>query len=310
MRFDPSLGDGELDHALGAALAGQWLPAAVLLSASAGDEELRTHRVWVLAELAGRERAWLDAWRAARPGDRDGEVLHALALVTGAWEVRGSAGVRFTASERLAAFHELLAAARPVIGGIARRFPEDSVPWLALVQLGVGLGAPAGLFDEWTGELFRRAPAHRYGHDIALQYRCEKWYGSHEEMFAFADEVAGRAEAGSPLRILPVQAWFEYFARTEDGSVWERPEAVAAVDGALEGGGPGAHPYVNMDRGLLAYALYAQERHAEAFAQFRAIGRSASERYWSQIGEYQGRVEFLEAREDLAAYIAMKGIKV
>ena len=54
-------------------------------------------------------------------------------------------------------------------------------------------------------EVVARHPWHRIAHEHMLQYRCEKWFGSHEEMFEFARATAERAPDGSlPPRLIAV----------------------------------------------------------------------------------------------------------
>ncbi|HEY5822154.1 MAG TPA: hypothetical protein VIT20_09275 [Propionibacteriaceae bacterium] len=46
-----------------------------------------------------------------------------------------------------------------------------------------------------------------------MNFACEKWFGSHEEMFANAREVASAAPPGAGVAMLPVFAHFEYSLR-------------------------------------------------------------------------------------------------
>lgn len=45
--------------------------------------------------------------------------------------------------------------------------------------------------------MVKRHPFHRIAHEQMLQYLCRKWFGSHEEMFAFAFCLAGEWSAAA-----------------------------------------------------------------------------------------------------------------
>ncbi|MDG4857658.1 hypothetical protein P8605_05720 [Streptomyces sp. T-3] len=309
VRFDGT-DDDELDAARGAALAGRWMPAARLLAADRQDAALHQERMEWLATMAGTEtRGWLDAWLSARPDDPDALTLHGCALVHHAWEIRGGAADDRTDGSRLAAFRELVAQAEPVLRRATRSAPLDATPWAGLAQVGLGVGYPAERMREILTEVESRAPGHYSAHRTVLQYFCPKWWGTHEELFAFA-RSASDVPAGHPLRMLPVQAWFEYADDQDEPAscVWSRPEAVTAVDRALEGGGPSWHPAVAEDRSLLAYALYEQSRYLECYEQFRIIGGRASSSWWSRVESFDGPAEFLDKRSTVAAMVVCSNL--
>lgn len=93
------------------------------------------------------------------------------------------------------AFFTLLEDAVPVISAADGLNPTDPVPWeVALTHARGNIQAPRDLRRVLGGG---RRPRLHYGcHATALQYLCDKWYGSHEEMFAFA--------SGTPRTRCPV----------------------------------------------------------------------------------------------------------
>ena len=123
----------------------------------------------------------------------------------------------------------MLLDAVPVISAAAELNPDDPVPGASRSTQARGIQAPREVFDTYLGrgELPRPAPR---GCRIqaALQYLCAKWYGSHEEMFAFAEQAADHAPPASKLHALPLQAVVEYLIADEDTptrSYAERAEA-------------------------------------------------------------------------------------
>ena len=64
-----------------------------------------------------------------------------------------------------------------------------------------------------TGEAVKRDPYNFDAHLSAVSFLCEKWYGSHEEMFAAARAPATSAPTGSSVAMLPLIAHFEYALR-------------------------------------------------------------------------------------------------
>lgn len=304
-----AVADPALRAALTAAAAGDAGPARELLAGTrlGAQWERRSVCVSELAEHALHSPGWLEGWLAASPEDPDAVLVKADLCIQQAWEVRTGYRARHVSEDQFRAFFTLLEDAVPVIAAAAELNPTDPVPWQVALTHARGIQAPRDVFDAYWAEAVARAPHHYGCHATALQYLCDKWYGSHEEMFAFAEQAAEGALPGSKLHALPLMAAIEYGVvsddSTEDGPI-DRARVDAAVARALElsswyePGDPDAAGF----RNHLALMLIFAERWTEALEVFRAIGVHARSFPWGYVGE--ARKEFLEFRLGVRMQVA------
>lgn len=298
-----------LREALAEAGEGDFTVARDLLASTRRGARWERRDRWVagLAEYALHRPGWLDAWLAEHPDDPDARLVRADLAVRQAWEVRTSARARDVSREQFRAFHTLLRDAVPAIERAVELNPEDPVPWRVALTHARGSQAPREVFDGYLMEVMDRDPGHYGCHASALQYLCAKWYGSHEEMFEFAESAADRAGPGALLNALPVTAVTEYaldHAPGEDGPIPARRVA-AAVDRALE---LSAHyepgdPVAAGFRNHLALALIRADRLEEALETFRAIGVHARSSPWALLGG-DPLEEFLDLRKGVRLQLA------
>ena len=268
-------GSPAVDAAVAAAKKGDWTPAAEMMVESYGDWDLRARVVSSLAEVAADDDGWLTAWRAARPDDRHVAVVDAEALLLLAWQLRGSLLAKETRSDQFAGFRRVLPQAAEAATRAAEALPDDPTPWLTLVTAARGLGYDHARFAPlWQG-VVDRAPLHRAAHDSALQYWCAKWRGSHERMFAFAEQAAAKSPS---LSVLMLHAAHEF----DEQTVWRQPNIQHALDTTLRWlDGDGADSLrARDDLGYAAMALVNSGRAAEAVPLFRKLGTYAGGSPW------------------------------
>lgn len=297
----------ELRAALSAAYAGDHVPARDLLAATrvGAEWERRGGYVPRLAESALHSPGWLDAWLAESPRDPDAVLVKAEHCVQQAWEIRTGARASSVSRDQFQAFFALLDDAVPVIGAAAELNPTDPVPWQVALTHARGSQAPREVFDAYWAEATARAPHHYGCHVSAMQYLCDKWYGSHEEMFDFAEAAAERALPGSKLHALPLLAVVEYDV-VGDGAGIDRSRIHAALKRAqeLSDAYPQGDPEVAGVRNHLALMLVLADRHGEALEQFRAVGAHATEYPWAYLGDARG--EFLDFRTGVRMHVAAR----
>ncbi|MFD7430914.1 hypothetical protein ACFV6Z_28280 [Streptomyces sp. NPDC059818] len=322
--------DAPLRAALAAAVTGDHAPARELLAAT------RTHAQWErrdayvsrLARTALHHDGWLESWIQEAPADPDAILVVADFQLQQAWRIRTDAGAEDVERDRFQAFFALLEDAVPVIGAAAELNPADPVPWRIALAHARGIQAPREVFDAYLAEARARDPHHSGCHQQALQYLCAKWYGSHEEMFRYAERVAASAPPGSKLHALPLRAALEYRLSVQDeqhvqdephephthepptpdphGHDPYGPETEAALTRALglSDSYPAGEPEAAGFRNELALLLIMADRPAEALDVFRAIGVHATEFPWARLGD--PRAEFLEARSDVRLDLAAR----
>ncbi|WP_086664606.1 DUF4034 domain-containing protein [Lentzea kentuckyensis] len=281
--------------------AGNWENAADLVTATHGDWDRRQRVVWALADLAAKDDTWMKAWQDARPGDPHWLVVHAMSLVSLAWDIRGSARASETTREQFEAFHRVLFEAREAAGVAASVLPDDPTPLNTLLTLARGLQVDHDEFRAIWTELVSRDPLHHNGHQQALQYWCRKWHGSDELALEFALEAAAKSPK---FLALPLHAAYEAQSTTPD--MWKAPSVVASLDGLLGRlVDEGADTYaLRDDRGYAAFALIQLERFEEAVGQFRALGELADAGPWDYFED--SRLTYLSLR-GLAVKAMSKG---
>ena len=305
----------ELRGALVAAAAGDHRPARELLAATRLGGEWERRGSWVprLAASALHSPGWLDDWLAADPENPDAALVKADLCVKQAWEIRTAARAKDVSQDQFQAFFALLDDAVPVIGAAAELNPTDPVPWQLALTHATGSQAPREIFDAYWAEAVERAPHHYGCHAAALQYLCDKWHGSHEEMFDFAEAAARGALPGSQLHALPLLAAVEYEVvangtsdGTSDRTQVPRSRIDAAIERALDlsSGYPPGDPEVAGVRNHLALMLILAGRHEESLEQFRAVGVHATELPWSYFGD--ARQEFLDFRTGVRMHVAAR----
>ncbi|NLU69004.1 hypothetical protein [Streptomyces sp. HNM0574] len=274
-RCDPALDDAPLTTARTALAQGRWREVRSLLLDTGDDWDRRGHRLLTLAGLSAAE-AWARDWRLTEPDSGDARVLHACAA---AWR----AARRLHPSEEA---HGLLAEA-------ARQVPDDPTPWVARLLLARRTGDLPACAHAFA-EVRARHPDHHHAHHLMTAAEAEQG----ARVYEFAEGVADRVPADSPLTQLPVVAHAERFrvlvaagqAHPDPATAchWRGRRAEHIVRGAfdwwLEWGAEDGHPRRLVDLNFLAHAKLHEGRTAEAAALFQRIGTHVTPGPWSYSG--------------------------
>ncbi|MGW6785918.1 hypothetical protein [Streptomyces sp. NPDC054987] len=269
--------DPLLERTLKAAVAGEWKPAAQLLTDAGKDWDRRDYYVQHLSRSAAWDgAAWLDTWDTARPQDPDVALIRACTQVELAWKARGARRASATSEAQFEAFHQALGDARYDLAHAADLNPEDPTPHSKEIWVALGLGYSPDMTRALWDRVTERAPHLMAAHHGMLQYRSRKWRGSHTEAREFAARAAQDAPPGSLLTVLPLVAWYEEFACFAEErlhpEVFRTPHLIALVDAAIEDAeAADGHPELPWMRHVLGYFLYRQGRYRAAVAQFRHV---------------------------------------
>ncbi|MFE2039907.1 hypothetical protein ACFXAZ_03080 [Streptomyces sp. NPDC059477] len=248
--------------------------AAQLLAGTGAGGELRWQRVQAFAGAASLELQqrpggvgetpggqWLRVWRAEQPKDAGGAAVHAEFLVQQAWR---------TATPGTDDFRIIMEEARAACGEAALLAPGDPVPYIVELSVARGLGYPRAEFEQLWLKILDRAPNHMGAHLAALHYWCEKWHGSRELAYSFAEAAAARAPRGSLLAAMPLFAVFEHLPEVNLVAGFYQSQVVTkAVHGALHAvhSARADDPMLAHVRHLLIFFLVRSERWAEAMGQ-------------------------------------------
>ncbi|UGQ15108.1 hypothetical protein LO772_16985 [Yinghuangia sp. ASG 101] len=293
---DEALGHADIARARDAAVAtGKWKPAAELMRDIGRDWDKRAVAACALGKVAQDHPGWFFGWQHAEPASPDFLAVRAQSLVMAAWAARGAARADQANQAAFQAFHHLLRQADEACREAVSGDGDDPTPWMTWITVARGLARPRQDFDWLWKQLSDRAPHHRHGHDQALQYLCEKWHGSHDEMFAFAAHTASNAPKRSPLVLILLHAHIEY-ARQEHrknpgfapADYWGRPEVrtdLQAIQELWPVSSAERGPTFLADAALLAYAQAQSGGWLDMAATFNAVDSRLYRFPWSYSPE-------------------------
>ncbi|MGC0329841.1 hypothetical protein RKD23_002831 [Streptomyces sp. SAI-170] len=248
--------------------------AAQLLAGTETEGERRWQRVQAFAGAAALELQqqpggvsetpggqWLRVWRAEAPKDAGGAAVHAEFLVQQAWR---------TSTPGTDDFRIIMEEARAACADAALLSPGDPVPHIIELSVARGLAYSQAEFEQLWLKILDHAPAHMGAHLAALHYWCEKWHGSREQAYAFAEAAAARAPQGSLLAAMPLFAVFEHLPEVNLVASFYQSEVVTkAMHGALHAvhSARADDPMLAHVRHLLLFFLVRAERWSEAMSQ-------------------------------------------
>ncbi|MGH3741032.1 MAG: DUF4034 domain-containing protein, partial [Micromonosporaceae bacterium] len=99
-----------------------------------------------------------------------------------AWEARGALGAEHTQAEQFREFFKRLKMAENCLDEVVERNPDEVAAWACLVTSARGRQVDRDEAQRRFQAVVTRSRWHRHAHEQMLQYRCQKWYGSHDEM--------------------------------------------------------------------------------------------------------------------------------
>ncbi|MET9447146.1 hypothetical protein [Streptomyces cinerochromogenes] len=291
-RLAPELDDQELGRLLKSLLATTRtgtiattdLCAAQLsrvLDQDPGDWDRRTHRISVLADFLTASR--LPASWAAR------EPRNATALVLHAWSQAARTGAQDHPGDTDDAVETCLRAAELA--------PDDPTPWVALLKVARRQRwKQPQVFGVWN-EVLARDRWNREAYMNMLGYLTPEEGGSRLQVLEFVDALCARMPSNAPCAATELTAQvFQYHAILGRGGYealvarthWSQGMAAQALDRVVHTWAqPGflRHASALADLNLLAYALMAGDRRAEARPVFEAIGGTVTAWPWQTGGD-------------------------
>lgn len=226
-RYDPCLRDPQARQLRAQLERGDWQTAHKFLE---GTPQWRDRDFYVSTLCDWPDRpSWLDDWTRYEQHSSLGWLMSGAHGVRWAWQARGSGVASTVGGDDALLFLERLEMAEEDLHRAISLNGTDSTPWTFLLITGRGLGVDLDEHERRFGELCTLAPLHRHGHSMSLQHRCEKWYGSHDAMFAFARAASRTAPDGDPLHGIVAEAHIERWLMIDS----EEAAALYWTDGAI-----------------------------------------------------------------------------
>ncbi|MEP7051128.1 MAG: hypothetical protein ABJB12_12290 [Pseudomonadota bacterium] len=195
-----------------------------------------------LADLFGphcEPRALAD-WARNEPQNALPRLLLGCHAIGAAWQARGHG--QSVTEQGKQQFRTHLQQAEVELRAAAALDPADPSACAFLITVARGLNQGATVAQQWFAEAKARDPEHEGAHRAMLTFLCEKWHGSHDQMFAFARQAAAGARRGSTLPALVILAhlerwlYFKLFERDAAGEAryLQDPQVIAEVNAAFE----------------------------------------------------------------------------
>lgn len=252
-----------------------------------------------LADLFGpfcEPRALAD-WARNEPQAALPRLLSGCHAIGAAWKARGHGQAQSVTEQGKQQFRSHLQAAEVELRAAAALDPADPSPYAFLIGVARGLNQGATVAQHWFAEARARDPEHEGAHRAMLSFLCEKWHGSHDQMFAFARQAAAGARRGSTLPSLIILAhlerwlYFKLFDRDAAGAerYLQDPQVRAEVEAAFEYSlGAPELPFRMATRRAhndAAVFFWLTKDKARLQRQFQVLGNCYTDMFWQALGE-------------------------
>lgn len=260
------------------------------------DPDDREFYVQELTTWPERPR-FFDQWAKASPDCADAWLLRGSHGVKWAWEARTGGRAEDVDQNAWQVFFARLQAAWSDLERAASLNPADATPYGEMVRCAVGLQLPLDKVLPCLAAARERAPEPWEAHLRMLYYVCEKWHGSHEQMFDFARKTTAEAFDGSGLPTLIAVAHTErwLYAKHFDhdkvlaAEYWRDPKVRTEVLDAYRKS-IGSRKYrpsrtSRWHRNFFACALSRIEARPDAAAEFKQIANRPTEWPWHSFGD-------------------------
>jgi hypothetical protein len=254
---------------------------------------------------------YLDEWNQAEPENLNCNVIRLEAWIAWAWHGRTKAFAHEISPQRVALFYDRMDKGAAELERVLRITKKnDALVYAAAIQIATGRNEEQHVVQQYMQSVQQsNDPANYVFHTRAMEYFCEKWHGSHKEMFDYATWITGQLPDGHPLWILIPVAHYERAllinSTSERRKHWSQhhDEIVAAYERALGGKWettineditPACMKLDAVVRNWFLYALGKCNATELAIRQARVIGRRPlAELPWDETYTYVKHVKML-----------------
>ena len=149
-----------------------------------------------------------------------------------AWEARGGRLASEVSSGQVNVFHTFLSEGAQHINQAMALRPDDPEPYYRMIRIRLGLNGSDPEARNLLEKVRQRHKWHLLAHSATLTHLCEKWGGSHAEMFHFARTMTQNEPNGSPLwalipmMIIERSVYFTIENDYEGANKWLRSDEV------------------------------------------------------------------------------------
>lgn len=276
------------------------------------DPDDRAFYLSICGDVPGLQD-WIGQWIEAEPDATLPLLVRGAHAVYWAWEARGGARAAATSQEQFREFHQRLKVAENSLDQVVERNPGDAAAWAFLVTSARGRRVDRAEAQRRFDGAVRAHPGNTMAHEQMLQYLCNKWFGSRDEMFSFARTAVETAPPGSPLGGLVAYAHIEDWLDAPDDRrngflerAEVRDELNAAADRSVRHPAHRPRPGgVQVNNGF-AFAFTLAGDDQAAMEQYEIIGDRVTTSPWQYLAAGPAR-GFLSLREQVREGVAARG---
>ncbi len=233
----------------------------------------------------------MDEWVRVHPASHAAWLVRGEFYMSYGWQARGVGGGRDGSKEGQRLMVDRLQVAKRDMEKARQLNPGDISSSIGLMQVAKGLGLPYAELERNFQNVIAIDPGNYAAHVAKQEFLMLKWYGSHEKMFAFANEAKAKSSQYPHLGIVWARAYLEQSHRSRDpGSkvpdplfnldTWRGIQSV--FDTYLA-----QHPDRLRTRSLYAYIAYLAKQYHVASDQFDYLGyRWVPSDLWGSLKYY------------------------
>ena len=197
----------------------------LLLSASEEERERLLHTFSQREDAVDLAQQWV----RSSSGSSIAHTVLGASMIGKAWKIRGSAYGKNVDPAAVQPFFDLINGAPQPLLEAARLDPVAADPFAWLILAEVRRSGDRDLIDQYFAQATARVPMHWPTYYRYFMVTTEKWGGSHERMFRFAQESSERAPRGSAIHFLVALAYCEHALALEATTVSQLRNAAHAA---------------------------------------------------------------------------------
>jgi hypothetical protein len=256
-------------------------------------------REFYVAKLSNWKRRldFFDIWVKASPKCSDAWLLRGAHGIHWAWEARTGAQADYVAEEAWAIFFERLKGAWNDLSTALDLNPADPTPYGQLIPCAMGLQLEKEVVFTCLNNSVSHSLLSWQAHSATLWYLCEKWHGSHDEMFDFARSVSASAPEGSGLHaLIPIahhERWLYAIGFDQDAEFadkyYNQPEVQRQIiDAYNKSLGSRTYKSTKLTRdqsSFFAVGLLRSQAFKQALFELERLDNRVPEYPWAQLGD-------------------------
>lgn len=174
-------------------------------------------------------------WTRTCSGSSIAHTVLGASMIGRAWKIRGTAYANAVDADAWQPFQNGVESAAAPLLEAARLDSGAADPFAWLILAEVRKGGQRDLVDNYFAQATARVPLHWPTYYRYFMATTEKWGGSHEEMFRFAQNSAEAAPRGSMIYCLTAMAYCEHALALEEDAFNQlrSPAHAARISAAL-----------------------------------------------------------------------------